>query len=67
MAYLAVDKDGSEWIWQYKPLRNKMRGEWESVWDEDGAYQHVELPKGTIEKLIGWEMSWDHEPYLMEE
>ena len=32
MACLAVDKDGTEWVWSYCPLRNKYRGVW------DGSY-----------------------------
>ena len=68
MAYLVVDKDGSEWIWNYKPLRNKLRGCWDRVQpDEDYSYQCVELPKGTIEKLIGQQRSWKDEPYSLEE
>ena len=26
MSCLAVDKDGTEWVWSYCPLRNKYRG-----------------------------------------
>ena len=39
----------------------------ESLYSEDGEYQSVELPKGSIEKLIGWEITWEYEPYEMEE
>lgn len=69
MSYLVVDKDNTEWIWNYKPLRNKFKGCWNRVQpDEDNSYNCVELPKGTIEKLIGWTLTWEHDPYeLMEE
>lgn len=67
MACLVVDKDGAEWVWNCRPLRNKYRGRWESLYSEEGEYQSVELPKGSIEKLIGWSLTWEHEPYEMEE
>lgn len=67
MSILVVDKDGSEWVWNCRPLRNKYRGRWESLYSDDGEYQSVELPKGTIEKLIGKPMTWADEPYQMEE
>lgn len=67
MACLAVDRDGTEWIWSYRPLRNKYRGRWESLYSEEGEYQSVELPKGSIEKLIGKILTWADEPYEMEE
>ena len=67
MAWLTVDKDGSEWVWNCRPLRNKYRGRWESLYSEYGEYQCVELPNGSIEKLIGKPMTWADEPYQMEE
>ena len=67
MAYLAVDKDGSEWVWNCRPLRNKYRGRWESLYSEYGEYRCVKLPNGSIEKLIGKSMTWADEPYQMEE
>lgn len=67
MAWLAVDKDGTELVWSYRPLRNKYRGRWDAPYnDDDYIYRSIELPKGTIEKLIGWTMTWEHEPELME-
>ena len=67
MAWLTVDKDGSEWVWNCRTLRNKYRGRWESLYSEEGEYQSVELPKGSIEKLIGRILTWADEPYEMEE
>lgn len=69
MACLVVDKDGTELIWSYRPLRNKYRGRWDAPYnDDDYIYRSIELPKGSIEKLIGRTMTWEHEPYeLMEE
>lgn len=31
------------------------------------VYDYVELPKGTIKKLIGRELSWDDEPVELKE
>lgn len=58
MAYLAVDKDGDEWVYEEYPERHY------SVWD---SYTHrVELPKGSIAKLIGRELTWEDEPVELE-
>jgi hypothetical protein len=65
MSVLVVDRDGSEWVWNYRPLRNKHRGRWESPYSEEGEYQCVELPNGSIEKLIGKILTWGDEPYEM--
>ncbi len=54
MAYLAVDKDSSEWITTDKPYR------FDDVWYED--YEQVKLPKGSIQKLIGRSITWEDEP-----
>lgn len=63
MAWLAVDKDGTELVWSYRPLRNKYRGRWDAPYnDDDYIYRSIELPKGSIEKLIGWTMTWEYEP-----
>ena len=67
MSVLVVDKDGTELVWSYCPLRNKHRGRWERPYSDEGDYQCVELPNGSIEKLIGKSMTWADEPYQMEE
>lgn len=57
MAWVAVDKDGSECVYQDKPIRkNELfdRREYES--------ELVLLPKGSIKKLIGRELTWEDEP-----
>ena len=64
MACLAVDKDGTEWVWSYRPLRNKYRGVWDATYnDDDYSYRSIELPKGSIEKLIGRILTWADDPY----
>lgn len=57
MAWVAVDKDGSESIYGNKPYREDI---W---WIMDNEYDPmVYLPQGTIKKLIGRELTWDDEP-----
>ncbi len=66
-AYLAVDKDGDEYIFdQVAPYRH---GDdwWLPNHDKLGkSYAYIPLPKGSIAKLIGKELTWDDEPYLLE-
>ena len=54
MAWVAVDKDKAEYIYESKPHR------------EEGAwYEHcdfVQLPIGSINKLIGKDLTWDNDP-----
>lgn len=56
MAWVAVDKDESEFIYETKPFRDEDR-EW--CW---GNMCFIELPKGSIKKLIGRELTWNDEP-----
>lgn len=60
MAWLAVTLYGRELILggQDKPVRNQ--GTW-NVWNDI-----IELPKGSIKKLIGRELSWSDEPVKLE-
>jgi hypothetical protein len=60
MAWLSVDKNGDEYVHDIKPIRNN-EYMWWSVWYEDGS-NSVELPKGSIKRLIGRELTWDDEP-----
>lgn len=60
MAFLAVDKDGGEYIYNLKPIRHKSEM-WMCDVDGDDKYG-VELPKGSIAKLIGRELTWEDEP-----
>lgn len=61
-AWLAVDKDGSEWIFNDKPV-----GVYESYLDVLPRYWYAcsnkaLLPKGSIKKLIGRELTFFDEP-----
>jgi hypothetical protein len=53
MAWLAVDKIGEELISRTEPFR---------VGDYWIGYSIFHLPKGSIKKLIGRELSWSDEP-----
>jgi len=65
--YLAVDEDGEENIFDGDlPIRGlKEEMNW---WILDGSSynKYVSLPKGSILKLIGKELTWADEPYLYE-
>lgn len=54
MAWLAVNTDGTERICQDKPYRLG------DFWQEDCDL--VDIPKGTIQKLIGKTLTWSDEP-----
>jgi hypothetical protein len=59
--YVAVDKNGDEWIYDKKPKR---------YFDNQFALPagaNVPLPIGTIEKLIGRTLTWDDDPVKINE
>lgn len=60
MAYLVVDKDGTESITLYSPIRIRKLGEWGISYEFGNSF--AELPPGSIKKLIGRELTWDDEP-----
>lgn len=52
MAWVAVNKDGSETIYEVKPY--KYNDEWISRKDGwERPYQYFDIPQGSIKKLIG--------------
>lgn len=61
MAWLAVDKDGAEHIFNDIPQRGYC------VFLSINKYRinikRILLPKGSIKKLIGKELTWDDEPF----
>lgn len=57
MAYLAVDADGAEYI--YDALPERYEKEWKIDMFEESC---IGLPMGSIKKLIGRELTWDDEP-----
>ena len=56
MAWLATDKDSTEWIYRSKPYRTEV-GCW---FGNDLCAIHI--PNGSIKRFIGKELSWDDEP-----
>lgn len=58
MAWLAVETNGNEYIYAYEPYRDNNFGyDMWMTYDES-----VELPKGSIKKLIGRDLTWDDDP-----
>ena len=64
MAFVAVDKDGSEYIYdQVSPYREDDEDFWRANYDKHGeSYSCIELPPGSIAKLIGRELTWADDP-----
>lgn len=71
MAYLAVNCDGSERMFKDKPRRVHST-EWydfdythdRKIHSKESVFRYnegIELPNGTIERLIGHSLSWDDE------
>lgn len=57
MTWLCVDKNSSEWAFDAHPERG------ETGWYISGdGTSCVELPKGSIEKLIGKKLTWRNNP-----
>ena len=66
VAWLAVDYDGFEYIFASKPIRCKGSKCWQVDYDRM-LFDVVCLPKGSIKKLIGRELSWSNEPVELKE
>lgn len=66
MVWLAVDFNGDETISPGKPKRDFREWSFEEeicIESEYGiTYLTITLPKGTIQKLIGKELTWNDEP-----
>lgn len=64
MAWVAVDKDGTEFMCCSRPFRRYLLGEW---WpDADSDRIVIPLPRGTVEKLIGKQLTWEDDPVELE-
>ena len=64
MAWVAVDKNGEEVIYSIEPIRgtNEIKRNTE-IWVLHRIGEHyIYLPKGSIKKLIGKNLTWDDEP-----
>lgn len=63
MVWLAVDEYGFETISNVKPRREKFENIWiVNDYDSHGDEHIIELPQGSIEKLIGRKLTWEDEP-----
>lgn len=64
MAWVAVHNNGEEGIYANRPVLNI--GIW---WDSaiTGYDTEIPLPKGTIKKLIGRELTWHDNPVELKE
>lgn len=69
MAWVAVHKNGEESIFDRKPKRTITNNYWideqflgEGYYDSD-----ISLPKGSIKKLIGKDLTWQDEPVELKE
>lgn len=61
MAYLCVDKDGTETIFRVKPYRSRL-GYWFYSGYADRDRNAIELPTGSVFKLLGRRLTWEDEP-----
>lgn len=66
MAWLSVDSNGTENIFHHRP-RTRYYGKWicydEQNWREYG----INLPKGSIKKLIGRDLTFEDVPIEIKE
>ena len=60
MAWVSVDENGDEWIFEEEPIRAE--DYWEPI-----SEMLVSLPVGSIKKLIGRELKWEDNPVELEE
>ena len=60
MAYVAVNEDGQEIIMELDPKR------YSDFWDSVNGFL-IDIPKGSIAKLIGRELTWEDEPVMLVE
>lgn len=78
MAYLAVNPDGKEYAFHNEPVRviNKQNESY-NHWEDRETYDFIRgvttsasdykilLPKGTIKKIIGKNLTWKDKPVKM--
>ena len=57
MVWVAVDYNNTECVFTVKPSRSPYK-----TWGIYCFGNYIELPKGTIKKLIGRELTWNDEP-----
>lgn len=79
MAWVAVCKPGLERLFSERPVRKGdywypvvigqtcTLNDWGDEEYEDLYDDYINLPRGSVKKLIGRELSWDDEPIKLEE
>lgn len=58
MAWVAVNRDGTEYIYQNKPKRGEVN--WQDL-VYDTFYTDILLPYSSIKRLIGRDLTWQDE------
>ena len=66
MAWLSVNEKGIEYMNNILPTRCPMWGDWDATMEVGDEYiqLQIELPDGTIKKLLGYELTWSDEPVM---
>ena len=59
MVWVAVDENGFEYIFDVLNRPYRYQGRWKVKYTHE---TYIPLPKGSIKKLIGRELTWDDEP-----
>lgn len=62
MARVAVDNDGTENIFQFRPRRSL-----DKFLPLYSYSMYLTLPKGSIKKLIGKDLTWEDDPVELKE
>ena len=55
--FIAVDENGEEWIYEKMPIKNIISGYWVCGNEIDC----IKVPKGTIQRLLNYQLTWDDE------
>ena len=63
MAWVAINKNGTEYIFRNKPERLSVN--WQNL--VYVFYTDIRLPKGSIKKFIGRDLTWQDEPVELKE
>ena len=59
--WLTVDSGGAEKLFYKKPVREPNKRTWTYL--REGGDTIIELPKGSIKRLIGKSLTWNDEPF----
>lgn len=68
MAWLCKDLDGAEWISTTMPVRDEDSPTWMCLSESNSGcdeWDGIELPEGTIKKILGRDITWYDEPINM--